>query len=370
MPNHTRKDYYQILGVDKKATAEEIKKAYRKLAREYHPDKAEEAKKKESEEKFKEISEAYEVLSDEKKRSDYDRGVSYFTSGGPAGGADPSFGGFGDFGQFSDIFNIFGMGGSARGRGYDMPERGRDLQYSVQLSFDQAYNGASIKLNVTRESACTTCSGSGAKPGTSPRVCSSCGGSGQIAQNQGFFSISRPCPSCLGKGKIIESPCPTCKAKGRATKTEPVNVKIPPGVIDGSRIRFPGKGETGYRGGPSGDLYVITKVKAHPVFKRDGGDILMDLPLKFTEAALGAKIKVPTMGGAISLKIPPGTQDGQVFSLKGKGAPRLKGRGKGDMLIKAKIFVPKDVKGEKKEILEKLQAIDKDNPRENLDKLV
>ncbi|MDI6799812.1 MAG: molecular chaperone DnaJ [Actinomycetota bacterium] len=369
MPNHNHKDYYQILGVDKKATADEIKKAYRKLAREFHPDKAEEAKKKESEEKFKEISEAYEVLSDEKKRSDYDRGVKYFQSGGGfRPGADPGFGGFGDFGQFSDIFNMFGMGG--RTRGYDMPERGRDLQYSVQISFEQAFSGASIKLNVTREAACTTCSGSGAKPGTFPKTCPSCGGSGQIAQNQGFFSISRPCPTCLGKGTVIDNLCPTCRGKGRSAKTEPVNIKIPAGVTDGARIRFPGKGEAGYKGGPPGDLYVITKVKPHPVFKRDGGDILMDLPLKFTEAALGAKIKVPTMSGAISLKIPAGTQDGQIFSLKGKGAPRLKGRGKGDMLIKAKISVPKNLKGEKKEILEKLAAIDKDNPRENLDKLV
>ncbi len=368
MANRRRKDYYEILGVDKKSTQDEIKKSYRKLARKYHPDRASEGEKKKSEEKFKEISEAYEVLGNPKKRQEYDQGARFFESGFRPG-ADFGFGApSGDFGQFSDIFDLFGTG--KKRRGYEAPEKGRDLQYNVQLSFEQALKGAAVKINVMREKVCSNCGGTGAKPGTFPKKCPTCGGRGQIAQNQGFFSISRPCPQCLGRGVVIDNPCSVCRGTGRAKKTEPIAVKIPAGVTDGSRIRFPGKGEAGYRGGPHGDLYVITRVNSHSIFKRDGSNILLDLPISFTEAVLGTKVKVPTTNGVVSLKIPVGTQDGQVFRLKGKGAPRLKGMGKGDMLVKVRLVIPRKLDKEEKEILKKFAEKRKENPREHLKKFM
>ncbi|MDO8886560.1 molecular chaperone DnaJ [Candidatus Oleimmundimicrobium sp.] len=368
MPNRRSKDYYKILGVDKKATQDEIKKAYRKLAHKYHPDKAQEGEKKQAEEKFKEIAEAYEVLGNSKKRQEYDQGTRFFESGFRPGADFGSGSSSGDFGQFTDIFDLFGMG--KRGRSYEAPEKGRDLQYSIQLPFEQAISGASVKINIMREDICSNCKGTGAKPGTFPKNCPTCGGSGQVAQNQGFFSISRPCPQCLGRGVVIENPCPVCRGMGRAKKTEPFMVKIPAGVSDGSRIRFPRKGEAGLRGGPFGDLYIITKVRPHPIFKRDGSNILLDLPITFTEVALGTKVKVPTMNKSVSLKIPAGTQDGQVFRLKGKGAPRLKGLGKGDMLIKIKLVVPKKLSNEEKKLLEMLAEKHKENPRGHLEKFM
>ncbi len=368
MANRKRKDYYEILGVNKSATQDDIKKAYRKLARKYHPDKVSKGEKKQAEEKFKEISEAYEILGDPKKRQEYDQSVRFFESGFQPGADFGSGQSFGDFSQFSDIFDLFGMG--KRGRGYEAPERGRDLQYNVQLSFDQALKGAAIKLNIVREDVCSNCGGTGAKPGTYPKKCPTCGGRGQIAQNQGFFSISRPCPKCLGRGVVIDTPCPTCRGTGRAKKGEPITVKVPAGVTDGSRIRYPSKGEAGLRGGPLGDLYIITIIKPHAIFKRDGSNLSLDLPITFTEAVLGTKVKVPTTNRPVSLKIPAGTQDGQIFRLKGKGAPRLKGLGKGDMLIKVKVIVPKKLNSEEKKLLKIFAEKYGDSPRGHLEKFM
>lgn len=362
------KDYYATLGVSRDASQEEIKKAYRKLARKHHPD-ANPQNKKEAEEKFKGISEAYEILGDPKKRRDYDQGVRFFETGFRPGFDFRDFGferPFGDFGRFADLFDLFGFGGGAYERA---PERGKDLYYSIQLSFGDATRGAVTRINIPRQIMCSACGGSGARAGTVPRVCPECGGRGMVAQNQGFFSISRTCRRCMGQGTVIENPCPTCHGAGVTKETQPVTVKVPAGVENGTRIRFAGKGERGLRGGPPGDLYIITKVAPHPIFKRKGSDILLDLPLTFTEAALGAKVKVPTLNGEVSLKVPPGTQDGQVLRLRGKGAPEVKGLGKGDMLVVARIAVPRRLSPEERKILEEFAKVHRENPREHLEKL-
>ncbi len=351
MTDRRHKDYYEILGVDKNASQDEIKKTYRKLARKYHPDTAA-GDKKAAEEKFKEISEAYEVLSDPKKRQEYDQGVKFFETGFRPGG----FSGFrfdetfSDFGRFTDIFDIFGFGERHAGETF-RKQRGKDLYVSIQLSFKDAIKGAATRINVAKEVNCSKCGGSGAKPGTYPVACPECHGQGMIAVNQGFFSVSRTCRRCMGKGTVIENLCPNCRGTGRVKVTETVLVNIPSGVEDGTKIRFAGKGEAGFEGGPPGDLYIITKVTPHPFLKRSGSDILLDLPVIFTEAALGARVKVPATDGFVNLKIPPGTQDGQVFRLKGKGAPKVKGFGSGDMLVKVKIAVPVRINNKEKEIL-------------------
>ncbi len=366
------KDYYAILGVEKGASKNDIKKAYHKLARKYHPDAN--PNNKQAEEKFKEISEAYEVLSDPQKRKEYDEGVRFFESGGFTGGAgrfeDFAKGGkFTGFGGFTDLFDMFGdFSGSARQARQPQRERGKDLFYSIRLSFQDALNGLVTRINVSRDESCPTCLGSGAKPGTSPKICPDCQGRGVIAQNQGFFSLSRACSRCLGKGTIIESACPNCHGSGKAKKLQKITVKIPPGVKDSSKIRFKGKGGLGTNGGPPGDLYVITKVAPHPIFKRDGSNIVLDLPVTFTEVALGGKIKVPTLDGMVSLKIPAGTQDGKSFRLRGKGAPNPKG-GKGDMLVKIHVVVPNRLDSKEKKVLEEFAKLHQENPREHLEKL-
>jgi molecular chaperone DnaJ len=361
------KDYYAILGVEKGASQKDIKKAYHNLARKYHPDAN--PNNKNAEEKFKEISGAYEVLSDPKKRKEYDEGVRFFESGGFTGGfQDYGFGApFTDFRSFTDLFDMFGdFTGFQRG---PQRERGKDLYYSIRLAFEDALKGVGTRINVSRNETCTTCRGSGAKPGTSPKVCPECQGRGVVAQNQGFFSLSRACPGCLGRGTIIESPCPTCHGSGRVAKIQKLTVKIPPGVKDGSKIRFRGKGNLGIGGGPPGDLYIITKVASHPLFKRDGSNILLEVPVTFTEAALGASIKVPTLDGMVSLKIPAGTQDGKIFRLQGKGAAGLKGLGRGDMLVKIRVAVPDRLSAKEREILEKFAEVHKENPREHFERL-
>jgi len=341
------KDYYETLGVPKSATADEIKKAYRRLARKHHPDAGG------SEEKFKEVGEAYEVLSDKEKRAQYDQFGAYFGGnvppggggqGGPAGrpGGAPGAGGFQytnvDMGDLGDLFgNLFGggmpggatMGGPAQTR--TAAQRGRDLTYEVSLTFDEALKGVSTKVDVQRTESCPTCHGSGAAPGTSATTCPVCQGSGHVAQGQGVFSFSRPCPRCGGSGKIIETPCSTCRGKGQVVRAKPVTVQIPPGVTDGGKIRFKGKGESGIGGGPAGDLYVVTRIKPHPYFTREGADVALELPVTVTEAALGAQLEIPTPSGRVKLKVAPGTQDGKVYKLPGKGAARLKGNGSGDM---------------------------------------
>lgn len=372
--NGQYKDYYKTLGVPKNASAKEIKTAYRKLARKHHPDAN--PNNKAAEEKFKEVSEAYEVLSDDKKRKAYDQGPQYFTPGAGAGPGAGAYGpgdftfNMGDFGaggqaDFSSIFDLFGGGGGGRGRG-NPRERGKDLEYRVQLSFEEALAGVTTRINVSRDATCQTCRGSGAKPGTAPQTCPTCGGRGVTAQNQGLFSLSRTCPQCAGTGRIISDPCPTCRGAGHVAQTRKVTIKLPPGVADGSKLRFPGKGEAGQHGGPPGDLYVIARVASHPHFTRKGADILLNVPITFAEATLGAKIPVPTTDGRVALKIPAGTQSGKVFRLKGKGAPKLKGAGTGDMRVKVHIVVPQKLSAQGKDALERFSQVAGDDPRAQL----
>jgi len=374
------KDYYKALGVDKSSNKDEIKKAYRKLAHKYHPDKN--PNNKESEDRFKEVAEAYEVLSDDDKRKEYDEG-RLFTAQGPYGsggfrpgdfaGAD-GFGNFQggqtfDFGDIGDIFNLFGGGGGGMGgqqRGGRRARKGSDVEVSVSLSFEDALKGAYVPVTMSRNIACPSCGGTGATPGTFPETCPSCGGRGSVAENQGFFGISRPCPTCGGRGVVIKSPCASCGGLGSAVVPRKTKVKIPPGVADGQRIRFKGKGEPGPGGGNPGDLYVVAHVQKHPYLARKDSNILMDLPLTFAEAALGTEVQIPTVDGRVKLKIPAGTEGGKTFRLKGKGAQKLKGSGRGDMLVTSKIVVPKKVDKKERELLEELEKLEPKDIRSHL----
>jgi molecular chaperone DnaJ len=361
-------DYYDTLGVSRTATPDEIKKAFRKLARKHHPDAGG------SEERFKEINEAYEVLSDAEKRKQYDQFGRYYGEGfdpsayaGAAGAGAGPFGGGNanyqqvDFEDIGDIFgSMFGGGGGFGGFGAQAAQprarRGRDLQYDVTLSFDESLAGVSTKVDVQRAEQCGTCKGTGAAPGTGRTQCATCKGTGAVSQGQGVFGFSRPCPRCGGEGTVVETPCAACRGRGSVTRVKPLTVNIPAGVGDGSKIRFKGKGEPGEAGAPRGDLYVVTHVRPHKHFRRDGADILLDLPITMAEAALGAEVTVPTSDGKVKLKIAPGTQDGKVFRLPGKGAPKLKGSGRGDMKVKARVKVPKDLTAEQKELLNRFES--------------
>lgn len=367
------KDYYKILGVDKKATEKEIKDAYRKLARKYHPDAN--PGDKSSEDKFKELSEAYEVLSNPEKRKQYDSGGMFMGAGGPGPGFGPfDFGGFasrpgsrtytysGDLGDLGDLFDLFGGLGAGAGR-RRKPSKGRDLQTDVTISFEEALSGVTVPLTVSGKSVCPSCKGSGAKAGTLPKTCANCGGRGSVSQNQGPFAFSRPCPACGGRGTVIEDPCETCRGAGAVDMPRNVKVKIPAGISDGGKVRFPGKGEAGPPGGAPGDLYVRVHVKPHKYFKRKDGDILLDLPVTFPEAALGTTIEVPTIDGKVKLKVPAGTSDGRKFRLRGKGAPKPKGKGSGDMIVTARVVVPKKMNAKEKELVRKLQELEKEDPR-------
>ncbi|MCE5202894.1 MAG: molecular chaperone DnaJ [Actinomycetia bacterium] len=366
------KDYYDILGVSRNATADEIKKAFRKQARKHHPDAGG------SEERFKEINEAYEVLSDPEKRSQYDQFGQYFGGnvppGGPTGGAEAGWpGGFaytnvdmGDFGDLGDLFgSVFsGVGGSRRKAS---ARRGSDLQYDVTLTFDEALRGVSTKVEVTRAEQCPTCKGTGARPGTSRVTCPTCKGSGHVTQGQGLFGLSRTCPRCGGEGTVLESPCTTCKGKGTVVRAKPVTVNIPAGVTDGSKLRFKGKGEPGTGGGPAGDLYVVTHIKPHPYFSRDGADVVMELPVTIDEAALGTEVTIPTpTGDRVKLKIPEGTQDGKVLRVPGKGAPRLNGKGNGDLKVRVKVVVPRKLSAEEKKLLNAFANARNENVRAHI----
>ena len=362
-------DLYKTLGVPKGASEEEIKKAYRKLARKYHPDRNPDDPQ--AEERFKEVQGAYDTLSDPEKRKEYDAG-GMFGGFGPGPGGPGPFGpgggggqapGFGDLG---DIFsNIFSRGG-----GQARPEqaRGRDLETEIPLSFDQAVNGAQVDVTVPKAERCPTCHGSGAKPGTSPVVCPRCEGRGIDAQSQGFFSISQPCPQCGGAGQIIEDPCPTCDGSGLTQQTKRYKVNIPAGVKNGARIRLAGKGEAGPRGGAPGDLFVTTRVAASPVFKRLGdGNLEVTVPITMAEALRGATIEVPTLSGTKKIKVAPGTRHGSIQRLRGEGPPKPKGAGKGDIRYRLEIDVPKDLTEEQEEAAEKLaEAFNGSNPREDL----
>jgi molecular chaperone DnaJ len=358
-------ELYKTLGVSKGASEEEIKKAYRKLARKYHPDRNPGDEK--AEERFKEISAAYDVLSDPEKRKQYDEGPAF---GGFGGGQGPFGGGqAGGFGNvdLGDIFSsVFNRGGGRRSQPQQV--RGRDLETEVPLSFDQAVNGAQISVTVPKSSRCATCHGSGAKPGTSPTTCPRCEGRGIEAQGQGFFSISQPCPQCGGSGQVIEDPCPTCGGSGLTQQTKRYRVNIPPGVKDGTRIRLAGKGEDGPRGGPAGDLYVTTRVASSPVFKRlDDGNLEVAVPISIPEALRGGTIEVPTLRGTKKIKVAPGTRHGSIQRLRGEGPPRAGGKGNGDIRYRLEIDVPKELNEEQREAAEKLaESLNGGDPRAEL----
>jgi molecular chaperone DnaJ len=371
----TRPDYYKTLGVDKKATPEEIKKAYRKLARKYHPDTNPDDK--DAEARFKEISQAHDVLGDPEKRKQYDSGSGPFATGaGPGGG----FGGFGNFdfdaSSMGDILsNLFGGAGGAgaggrTGRQRARPERGADLEAQVSISFDQAVRGAQVPLQVPMQATCDTCRGTGAKPGTTPTVCPRCEGRGIETQGQGMFSISQPCSRCGGSGTIIEDPCPTCHGSGAVRTVKRLRVNIPAGVRDGSRIRLAGKGEPGRRGGPPGDLYLITHVSPSPVFKRKGEHFEVEVPLTVPEALGGAEVKVPTLDGSKTLRVKPGTAHGTVQRLRGEGPPKLNSGSppqRGDLRYRFVIDVPKDMSKEQQQAVAAMsKAFNGADPRAGL----
>jgi molecular chaperone DnaJ len=362
-----QRDLYGVLGVDRKASPEEIKKAYRKLARRYHPDTNPDDKQ--AEERFKEISAAYDVLGDPDKRKQYDRGGLFAGAGRPGGAGGP--GGF-DAGSFSDILsNLFGggAGGGTAGRTSQRgprAERGRDLEAEVSISFEQAIGGAQIPLTVPTSQMCNTCRGTGAKPGTAPKVCPRCQGRGIESQGQGLFSISQPCSQCGGTGAIIEDPCPTCHGAGSVRTVKKYRVNIPAGVRDGSRVRLAGKGEPGRSGGPAGDLYVITHVSESPVFKRKGDHVEVEVPLTIPEAIRGAEVEVPTLSGRKTLRVPAGTKHGTVQRLRGEGPARLSGKGSGDIHYRFVIEVPANLSDEQSEAVEKLSEVMNGNPRARL----
>jgi molecular chaperone DnaJ len=365
-------DLYKVLGVSKKASDDEIKKAYRKLARKYHPDRNPDDAA--AEEKFKEVQSAYDTLSDAEKREQYDQGGMFGGfgggPGGPGGGQPFGAGGFPGGGaggpDFGDIFsNIFGRGG---GRAQAQQQRGRDLETELSLSFDQAVNGAQVSVSVPKEERCTTCHGSGAKPGTAPVTCPRCGGRGIDAESQGLFSISQPCPQCGGAGQIVEDPCPTCDGSGLTRQTKRYKVNIPAGVKDGARIRLAGKGEAGPRGGPPGDLYVVTRVTASPIFRRlDGGNLEVTVPITIAEALRGATIEVPTLDGTKKIRVAPGTKHGTIQRLRGEGPPKPRGKGRGDIRYRLEIEMPQELTEEQEKAAEALaEALDGADPRADL----
>ena len=338
---------YEALGVPKNANQDEIKKAYRKLVREVHPDR-----NPGSEDRFKEVQNAYDVLSDPEKRKQYDR---FGSAHGRGPGFSPGGATF-DFGDF-DLGDIFGgLFGGGRGRGAQPQrgQRGNDVEVEVRVSFEDALAGVQTTVPVQLELACHTCHGTGAAPGTTPVKCPQCDGSGVVATSQGLFALQQPCPRCHGMGSIVEKPCPTCHGSGRERRTKRYTVKIPAGVKDGTRIKLRGKGEAGYGGAPAGDLYVVTRVEPSKIYERRGDDLVVNVPVPFSTAALGGSVEVPTPDGPVSLKIPSGTEDGKLLRIKGRGAPRLKGSGQGDVLARVRIEVPKRVNKKQRELLEEL----------------
>jgi molecular chaperone DnaJ len=368
------KDYYAVLGVPKNASPAEIKKAYRKLAQANHPDAT--RGDKAAEERFKEVSAAYDVLGDQKKRAEYDRvremAGAGFGVGGPGGFGPGGFGGgrvrFEDLGfdvggGLGDIFDLFG-GGTARGTSRGTA-RGADLEAEVTVSFEDAMAGTTVPLRVTGTAACETCGGSGARPGSRPQTCPECRGSGSVAVDQGLFSIARPCPRCGGRGQVIDDPCPTCHGTGGTRRTRDLKVKIPAGIEDGARIRLAGRGEAGPPGGRPGDLYVRVRVASHRFFGRSGPNLTLRLPITYTEAALGAQVEVPTLNGAVKLKVPAGTASGRTFRVRGKGAPRGSG-GRGDLLVTVEVQVPSKVSREERELLKRLEEAHPESPRRRL----
>ena len=365
-----KRDYYEVLGIHKNASETEIKKAFRKLAIQFHPDKN--PGDKEAEEKFKEASEAYEILSDPQKRAQYDQfGHAGVNSGfSSAGGFSGGFGGspFGDI--FNDIFgDIFGAT-RQRGRG----RRGDDLQYNLEISFEEAAFGVETKIEIPYGKQCGECGGSGARPGTEPKTCPTCRGAGQVRFQQGFFSVSKTCNHCNGEGKVIENPCQSCRGTGMVRDHKTLSVKVPPGVETGTRLKLTGEGGQGLKGGSAGDLYVAISVKEHPIFVREENNVICEIPISFVQASLGCEIEVPTLDGKVSMKIPEGTQSGKVFRLRGKGIPVLQGYGRGDELVLIKVETPTNLNKRQRELLEEFARISGDevNPMKKgfLDKVM
>ena len=344
-----KRDYYEILGVGRDATDDDLKKSYRKLALKYHPDKN--PGNKAAEEHFKEVNEAYEVLSAPEKRRRYDhyghQGVGANGYGGSEGFGGFGAGGFGDI--FEDIFEDFFGAGTRRGR---RAEKGSDLRYNLEISFEEAAFGLETKINIPRMETCSGCNGTGAKSSTKLSVCPTCKGNGQIRFQQGFFTLSRTCTHCNGEGRIVTDPCDKCHGRKRVRKERTLSLKVPPGVETGTRLRLTGEGEAGINGGPSGDLYVVITVRDHPFFVREGNDIICNIPVSFVKAILGGKIEVPTLTGNISLNIPPGAQPGSMLRMKGKGIADIKGYGIGDQIVKLNVEIPKKLTPKQKELLE------------------
>jgi molecular chaperone DnaJ len=354
----SKRDYYEVLGVTRTATDTEIKSSYRKLAMKFHPDRN--PGDKGAEEKFKEAAEAYAVLADADKRSAYDRfGHAGVGAGGPgAGGFDPTIfadfndilGGLGDIFGFGDIFG----GGAGRRRG---PQRGADLRYDLEISFDESFSGTETTIQIPRHETCEACQGSGAAPGSGPTTCPQCRGAGQLRYQQGFFTVARTCGQCRGSGKVIAKPCPTCRGAGTVPREKKLTVKIPPGIAEGQQLRLSGEGEAGSAGGPAGHLYVVLHVQRHPFFRRDGNDLYCEVPVNFTTLALGGDVRVPTPKGHEKLAVPEGTQTGSTFRLRGKGMPDIGGRGHGDLMVTVQAITPRKLTRDQRQLLEQLADV-------------
>ncbi len=345
----TKRDYYEVLGVSKNASPDELKAAYRKMALQHHPDRNQNDKA--SEEKFKEINEAYEVLSTPEKRSGYDQFGHAGARGGMGGEGFQGFEGFGE--AFSDLFgDLFGGGSGGRGRG--SRRGGADLKYEHVVSLHDAFNGVDASIRLERPIPCSVCSGSGAKPATSARVCSQCGGAGQVRLSRGFLSMAQTCPRCSGEGRVLESPCAACHGRGRTRSTETIKVRIPPGVEDGTTLRVSGSGEAGERGAPSGDLYVVVRVEEDARFERDGADLLTDKNISIPMAVLGGETEVPTVDATLTLRVPPGTASGTLLRLRGSGMPRLRGSGRGDLLVRIRVDIPSKLSKEQRQMFAQL----------------
>jgi molecular chaperone DnaJ len=361
----SKRDYYEILAVAREASEQQIKSAYRKLALKYHPDRN--PGDRTAEERFKEAAEAYAVLADRDKRSLYDRfghaGVS--GAGAGAGGFDPSvFAGFEDiFGNLGDLFGFGDVFGGRRRR--SGPQRGSDLRYDLEITFEESFDGTETAIQIPREETCETCKGTGAAPGSAPEVCSQCRGSGQLRFQQGFLTVSRPCPNCRGTGRMISRPCQGCRGAGRVGRDRKITVKVPPGIATGQQLRIYGEGEHGTAGGPPGDLYVALHVQEHPLFHREGDDLYCELTVNFPTLALGGELRVPTVKDEEDVTVPPGTQPGTRFKLRGKGMPSVAGRGTGDLYVIARAAVPKKLTREQKQLLEELA---KTMPQEPLER--